>query len=198
MLMEYSDKEKQILSLMQRTDFKNLSKRDAMNIYSQLNQLRPEVAKQILVQFPEFMKLIKPILTEYKNILASIIASDDKSSERVSSIAKKDIDDDACSRKQYYDFAGKVHSDISKCLEKSISPEEKEKLLDREMEIFRLVGEKDTEIRESRKETVQMVNKKDSEKRQFNWGIIRSASWLLGIAVGIGASYFGGPKIPKK
>lgn len=49
MLMEYSDKEKQILSLMQRTDFKNLSKRDAMNIYSQLNQLRPEVAKQILV-----------------------------------------------------------------------------------------------------------------------------------------------------
>ncbi len=28
MLMEYSDKEKQILSLMQRTDFKNLSKRE--------------------------------------------------------------------------------------------------------------------------------------------------------------------------
>lgn len=37
--MEYSITEKQVLSLMRRTDFKNLSKTDVVSIFSQLSQL---------------------------------------------------------------------------------------------------------------------------------------------------------------
>lgn len=42
--MEYTDNEKQILSLMKRTDFKNLSKKDLIGYTSKLAELRPEVA----------------------------------------------------------------------------------------------------------------------------------------------------------
>lgn len=44
------------------------------------------------------------------------------------------------------------------------------------MEILKAVSEKDTEIRVHETETVKMVDKKDSEKRQFNWRVIGAAS----------------------
>lgn len=73
--------------------------------------------------------------------------------------------------------------------------------MNRKFEIFRAVNAKDTEIRTHKKETVQMADKKDSEKRQFNWGIIKVASGVLGFALGVGISLLGGNvniKLPKK
>lgn len=46
--MEYTNNEKHVLSLMDRTDFKNLSKIDILSYASKLNELRPEVAQQVL------------------------------------------------------------------------------------------------------------------------------------------------------
>ena len=69
------------------------------------------------------------------------------------------------------------------------------------MEILKAVDEKDSEIRNHESATVQMVDKKDSEKRQFNWGAIKVASTVLVIGLGIGASILGGNvniKLPKK
>lgn len=57
--MEYTDKEQQILSLIQRTDFKNLSKNDVISFASKLGKLCPKVAKDVLTQFPEFVGLMK-------------------------------------------------------------------------------------------------------------------------------------------
>ena len=54
--MEYTNNEKHVLSLMDRTDFKNLSKIDILSYASKLNELRPEVAQQVLAQFPELAK----------------------------------------------------------------------------------------------------------------------------------------------
>ena len=51
--MEYTNNEKHVLSLMDRTDFKNLSKIDILSYASKLNELRPEVAQQVVAQFPE-------------------------------------------------------------------------------------------------------------------------------------------------
>ena len=67
--MEYTDIEKQVLSLMERTDFKSLSKNDVISYASKLNELRPEVAAQVLAQFPELAKLIQSSLVEYKDVL---------------------------------------------------------------------------------------------------------------------------------
>ena len=49
--MEYTNNEKQILSLMERTDFRNLSKNDVLSYASKLNELRPEVAQQVIASF---------------------------------------------------------------------------------------------------------------------------------------------------
>ena len=62
--MEYTSNEKQILSLMERTDFKNISKSDVISFASKLGELRPEVAKEVLAQFPEFVGLMKTTLKQ--------------------------------------------------------------------------------------------------------------------------------------
>ena len=82
-----------------------------------------------------------------------------------------------------------------------MSAEERESILEKEMEILKTVSEKDTEIRSQETETVQMVDKKDSEKRQFNWGIVKVASSVLVDGLVIGVSVLGGNvniKLPKK
>ena len=49
--MEYTPIEQEFLSLTQRTDFKNLSKKDMIVFASQFNQLRPEVAADIIAHY---------------------------------------------------------------------------------------------------------------------------------------------------
>ena len=60
--MEYTDDEHKILSIMKRTDFKNISKSDVISFASKIEELRPEVAKEVLAQFPEFVNLMKSVL----------------------------------------------------------------------------------------------------------------------------------------
>lgn len=202
MAMDYTPIEKQALDMMKRTDFKNLSKTDVLSIASKLGELRPDVAKEVIAQFPEFAKLIQSSMEEYKDILGNIISSDDESIKQVYAIADKDMDTSADSRKQFYYFAGKVHADLSKCLDNpDLTAEERKDILAQEMEILKAVSEKDTEIRTHETETVKMVDKKDSEKRQFNWGVIKVASTVLVVGLGIAASVLGGNfnlKLPKK
>ena len=202
MAMEYTEIEKQALDMMKRTDFKNLSKNDVLSIASKLGELRPDVAKEVVAQFPEFAKLIQSSMEEYKDILGNIVSSDDESVKQVYTIADKDMDTSANSRRQFYEFAGKVHADLSKCLDSpDLSAEERKDILAQEIEILKAVSEKDSEIRTHETETVKMVDKKDSEKRQFNWGVIKVASTVLVVGLGIAASALGGNfnlKLPKK
>ena len=71
--MEYTPMEKDVLAMMQRTDFKNISKGDVISFASKIGELRPEVAKEVLAQFPEFVGLMKSSLTEYKGMLDTIV-----------------------------------------------------------------------------------------------------------------------------
>lgn len=67
--MDYTDAENEVLSLMKRTDFKNISKMDFIGYASQLSKLRPEVASQVIAQFPELAKFIQSSMVDYKDIL---------------------------------------------------------------------------------------------------------------------------------
>ena len=73
MATEYTAVEKQALDMMRRTDFKNLSKDDVLSIASKLGELRPDVAKEVIAQFPEFAKLIRSSMEEYKDILGNFL-----------------------------------------------------------------------------------------------------------------------------
>ena len=60
------------------------------------------------------------------------------------------------------------------------------------MEIFHAVDKKDTEIREQETEEARMAQKKDTEKKEFNWKTLCAASLVVLTAVGIGAATLGG------
>lgn len=199
--MEYTDNEKQVLSLLKRTDFKNLSKVDFISYASKLSELRPEVATQVIAQFPELAKLIQSSMVEYKHILEKIVASDDESTNQVYAILSKEIDAADESRKEYIEFADKVRSDLSKCLDNpNLTLEQQKEIRDQEMEVLRMVDKKDSEIREQETDAARMADKKDTEKKEFNWNIVGAASLVVLTVVGIGAAALGGNvniKLPK-
>lgn len=200
--MEYTIEEKQVLDMMKRTDFKNLSKNDVVSIASKITDLRPDVAKDVIAQFPEFVKLVQSSMVDYKDILGNIMSSDDESLRQVYAIANADLETSADSRKQFYEFAGRIHADLSKCLDNpDLTAEERKDILAQEMDILKTVSEKDTEIRVHETEVDKMVDRKDSEKRQFNWSAIKVASALLVIGVGAAVGALGGDfkiKLPNK
>lgn len=135
---------------------------------SKLNELRPEVAKEVIAQFPELAKLIQSTAIEYKGMLETIIASDDESIKQVYGILDKELDSAAESRKEYSQLASQVLDDLSKGLSNpNLSEEEKSKIRTQEIEVLKMVGEKDTEIREQEKEIVNTADKKDSEKEHL-------------------------------
>lgn len=200
--MEYTPIEKDVLAMMQRTDFKNISKGDVISFASKLSDLRPEVAKEVLAQYPEFVGLMKSALTEYKRMLDSIVNSDDASIKEYYDIANKEMDSATDSRKQYYDFVKQVQSDYSKVLDNpNLPPEMILEILNRESELVKMADEKDSEIRKQEQEIEDKVNQKDTEKREFNWKLVGGISMALITVAGIGAGVLGGKfdfKLPKK
>ena len=87
--MEYSKDALEVLNLMQRKDFKNISKNEVINLASKLGELNPEVARDIIAQFPEVVTLLNNTVSEYKSVLEEIIRSDDSSTDTYYEINKK-------------------------------------------------------------------------------------------------------------
>lgn len=200
--MEYNEIEKQTLDLLGRTDFKAIKKNELLGFTSMLNQMRPEVAKAALEQFPELAKLIQSSLVEYKGMLETVVKSDDSSVQQVYGAANKEMDDAAKGRAEFFQLAEKVRADYSKCLDQEgLTPEQRKEILDREMEILEKADAKEKEIREQQDRVVKAVSEKDSEKREFNWKLISAASVVLIGALGVGAAALGGKfdfKLPTK
>ena len=191
--MTYTDFEKQTLDMMHRTDFKNLSKSDVINITSQIAQLRPEVATAVLAQFPEFVKLAQSTLSEYGKVVGNVLSSDEESLKQFYDVAKKGLEQGATDTNQFYDFADKVRADLSKCLDNpDLSSEERVHIIDKEMQIFEAVDKKDSEVRNNEKEYVKIAAEKDTEKRLFDWNVIKAASGVVILVAGIGISLLGG------
>lgn len=82
---------------------------------------------------------------------------------------------------------------MSKCLDNSnITPDERKEILNREMEVLKMIGEKDTEIRKQEMALVCMAEKKDTEKKEFSWKTLGAASFVVLAVAGIGAAALGG------
>lgn len=115
--MDYSDLDKQALSLIEKINLKNLPKSDLLSFTSKLNEMTPELAKLFLSSYPELIKLIQNLMVEYKQMLDRIIASDDDSTNQVYGILSKEIENSRESRKDFFGFANQIRSDLSKCLD---------------------------------------------------------------------------------
>lgn len=200
--MEYNDIEQQTLDILGRTDFKAIKKNELLGFTSMLNQMRPEVAKATLEQFPELAKLIHSSLMEYKGMLEKVVDSDDASVQQVYSAADKEMDDAAKGRAEFFQLAERIRADYSKCLDQEgLTAEQRKEILDREMEILEKADAKEKEVREQQEKTVKIASEKDSEKREFNWKLLSAASFVLVGALGVGAAVLGGKfdlKLPTK
>lgn len=200
--MEYTSVEKDYLSLMEKTDFGNLPNNEVIALASKLGELRPDVAKEVLAHYPEFVDSMKSVLVEYRSIIDSIVESDDESLKEYYKIANTEMEHASDSRKQFYDFVKQVRADYSKCLDNpNLSPETTLEILNGEKELAKLAADKDREIREQEREIEDNVNKKDSEKRVFNWKLVGGISVALIAVVSIGTTVLGGDfdiKFPKK
>lgn len=187
---------------MDRTDFKNLSKNDVVGFASKLAELRPEVAREVLAQYPEYVKLMQSTIIEYKNMLDAIVKSDDESLEAYYGVANRELDSATDSRKQYYDLIKQVQSDYSRCLNNpNLPPETVMEILNKETELIKMADAKDTEIRGQETAIEASVNKKDTEKRGLNWKFLGTVSLALVSVVGISAGILGGKfnfKLPNK
>lgn len=200
--MEYNALEKQTLDILGRTDFKAIKKDEIVSITSMLSNMRPEVAKEAIKQFPELANLLKSSLSEYKEMLSKIVESDDDSVQHVYGSADKAMDDATLGRTEFIAFAEKVRDDYSKCLDnEDLTLEEKSEILKGEMEILKMVDSKEKEVRAQQEKILSTVDNKDSEKRQFNWKLVGAASMALVTVIGVGAAALGGKvdlKLPKK
>ena len=200
--MDYTPAEQNVLSLMDRTDFKNLSKNDVVGFASKLAELRPEVAREVLAQYPEYVKLMQSTIIEYKNMLDAIVKSDDESLEAYYGVANRELDSATDSRKQYYDLIKQVQSDYSRCLNNpNLPPETVMEIIKKETDLVKMDDAKDTEIRGQEAVIEASVNKKDAEKRGLNWKFLGTVSLALVSVVGISAGILGGKfdfKLPNK
>ncbi len=145
---------------------------------------------------------MKASLIEYKGIIDTIVNSDDASIKEYYDTANKELNNATNSRKQFYDFVKQVQADYSKLLDKpNLSPEMIIEILNREADLVKMADEKDTEIRQQEIEIEDKLNKKDSEKREFNWKLVVDIRFALITVAGISAGVLGGKfdfKLPKK
>ena len=63
--MEYPAEAQKILDILNRTDFKNIKKSEVISLVSKLNDLNPDVAREIIAQFPEVAEMLKVAISEY-------------------------------------------------------------------------------------------------------------------------------------
>ena len=81
------------------------------------------------------------------------------------SVANKEMDSAMESRKLFYDLVKRAQSDYCKLLDNSnLEPQIITEILNREVELVKMVNEKNVEIRNQEKEIEDRENKKDTEK----------------------------------
>lgn len=191
--MEYTPVEQRVLSMMQRTDFKNISKNDILSFASELGKMRPDVAKDIIAQFPAYSAMINQIISECKNELDKILDSDDKSAERFYDTTDKELADLIESRNQRFEMIRNIQEYCNKILESpDISPAQTVEILDKQFEAIKAYDDFCSEIRKREKEIEEAVNKKDSEKRRFHSILAKVVTVTAGIAILAGLNALGG------
>lgn len=120
--------EQKVLKKLGIDDFRHLTKDKVITMASLLDKMDPEVAKKALEQFPEFAKTAKEMLTEYKDTL------------------DKGLENNKESVQSYYNTCNSIIISLQKQLEdESLSFDERKYIIDKMLEVSKMMGEKDTE-----------------------------------------------------
>ena len=120
--------EQKVLRRLGIDDFRHLTKDKVISMATMLDKMDQEVAKKALEQFPEFSKVSKEMLIEYKETL------------------NKGLETNRESVQSFYEACNTNIKALQKMLEDAtLSFEEKKYIIDKLLEISKMMGEKDTE-----------------------------------------------------
>lgn len=183
--MNYTSKERELLTITEEVSSKSVSEGEL---------------KEFVASRSDDPNCLYKLMTEYVDIFSNIVASDDKSIEHFYSQAKEEMDTIDKNRSEFMDFAEKVLNNLNVCLETpDMTIEDKKEIWEKQMEILRIVQEKDTEMREKEMDILVKIDEKDKHKRELNWKTIATASIFVLLALGIGANALSGKtELPKK
>ena len=120
--------EQKVLRKLDIEDFRHLTKDKIITMASMLDKMDPEVAKKALEQFPEFSNTAKEMLVGYKDTLDKGLESNKESVQ------------------SYYDSCKSIIDVSQKQLEdENLSFEERKYIIDKMLEVSKMMGEKDSE-----------------------------------------------------
>lgn len=120
--------EQKVLKKLGIEDFRHLTKDKVITMASMLDKMDPEVAKKALEQFPCFSNTVKEILTRYKDTL------------------DKGLESNGESVQSYYDLCKSIIEGLQKQIDdEKLSFEEKKYIIDKMLEISKMMHEKDSE-----------------------------------------------------
>lgn len=200
--MEYNANELETLNYLKRTDFKNIQKGEVVNLVSGLLNMRPEVQKEVIKQFPELSSLLKTTLVEYSSELKQIVESDDASTKSYYDIANKEMDISLEGRKASIEIAKQILNDCQKCLDDSeMSEDSRLKILEREHLILKELHEQEDKYLKHEERIEDNAFKKDSEKKEYNKWIAQLATVATAVVVTVAVNALGGDlhiKLPNK
>lgn len=120
--------EQKILRKLNIDDFRQLTKDKVITMASMLDKMDPEVAKKALEQFPEFSNVTMEMLNRYKETL------------------EKGLEANKEGVQSYYDSCKSIIESLQNQLEhENLSFEERKYIIDKMLEISKMMGEKDSE-----------------------------------------------------
>lgn len=109
-------------------DMSNLTKGNTIKLVSKLDKVDPEVAREIINQFPDFSASMREIIQDYKEKL------------------DRAYNENAASVKSVYASCDSVLNSLQNCLEKEhLSFEERQYIIENMIEIINIKSQKDSE-----------------------------------------------------
>lgn len=195
--MEESATKQEVLTLLNRENFKNISTSEVISLVSRVKDMSPDLQKELIKMFPEVAQYAIEQGNIVKSELESTLKSDDDSLKQVFSIYDKGLDLDKDGKLQYQEMVKGVLNDLSKQLEDpNISKEERDAIYDRQISALKMYDEFENESKKHEKEILQMADAKDSEKRKGNLEMLKIASTITallttGALAVLGISHYG-------
>ena len=120
--------EEEVLKKLGIPDFRHMTKDKVITFVSALPDMDPEVAKKALEQFPHFKELAGDIVTQYKAVVDTAFK------------------ENRISQQAFFDTCNSIIKSLQKMLEADeIDSEERKFIIDKMLELARMIGEKDSE-----------------------------------------------------
>lgn len=121
---------------------------------------------------------------DYSGVLENISDNQTKDNKELFEVLRKEMELSSPSD-EFTKIAEQVLGDNSKALDKATTEEERNNILDRNMEILKIASEKEKERIENNKEIREKALEKDTENKKFKWGLVKYASYMvIGLVVG--------------